>query len=176
VLRVFRVLRGALGLSIVWGAAWGLVAAASFARDLIGGSGSARESFVIIRAWATYGAISGFIFAVLLVAARRRALGSLTLPRVAVWGATSGIIIPIGFALGALARDPGFFSEWNPVPALLAFAGLGCACAVGSIFLARRADRDSSSGESDSMTGQLAEPQPELSRVPQLRVTKVDAP
>jgi hypothetical protein len=164
VIRVLRILRGALGLSFIWATVWGVIAAAAFATDLIGESDAGLRPLELVRYWATYGAISGFVFAGLLLGARRRKLQALPRPRVAIWGAAAGIVVPIGFAAGALSRNPQFFSEWNPLPMLISFAVLGVACGVGSVSLARRADSPPRSGNVDAPPTQVGEAQPDLSR------------
>lgn len=123
-----RRIRAAAVIGLAWGAAWlgaGLVLLA------IVGPDAADVPFPL--GFGLLGFLAGFTFsAVLAVVERRRNFQQLSLPRIAGWGATGGLIFATGFVL--VTDIPlGALAILTPVMALS-----GAACAAGSLALARR--------------------------------------
>ena len=126
--------RGAVGLGVVWAVVWAVVAVA--VGLAIDPDGSMDEMWPAIGAYP--GFLGGVLFsAVLAVAARRRRLHELSLPRVAAWGAAAGLVVgTIPFLVGEPSTEV-------PLPLLaLAVVGsitvLGAASAAGSLAIARK--------------------------------------
>jgi len=127
---LLRRVRGAIGMGLAWGVAWGgagfvLAVATRFRAD---------APFPLI--FGVLGFIAGVIFsAVLALTERRRTLDQLSLPRFAGWGATGGVVLAALFARGASLG-------WVDLLAVVPTFALACgACASGSLALARRAMR-----------------------------------
>jgi hypothetical protein len=76
---------------------------------------------------------------VLGIAERRRSLETLSLARIAVWGAVGAMTLPAVLTLGDVAGSaPGY--GWRfPALALSVSAALGAACAATTVVIARRA-------------------------------------
>ena len=125
-----RRIRGAIGMGVVWGAAWAVVG--SVPRWVFGFNTDAP--FPII--FGVLGFVAGFIFSGLVVLAeRRRSFDQISLPRFAVWGAIGGLV-----PSGIFARAASL--AWRDVLAITpTFALAGAICASGSLALARRARR-----------------------------------
>jgi hypothetical protein len=90
--------------------------------------------------WAVWGAISGLVFAsLLMLRERRHTLGALSTARVALWGALAGLTIPLIIVFYVLTHSPS--ALLSPIPLLIGGFGaaLGCACSLSSLALARRA-------------------------------------
>ena len=129
-MNVLRRVRGALGLGLSWGAAWG---AAGFVLAVITRF-QADAPFPLI--FGVLGFIAGVIFsAVLALTEGRRSFDQMSLPRFAGWGAAGGLLLS---ALFARAASLG----WGDVVVIVpTFALASAACASGSLALARRAMR-----------------------------------
>ncbi len=123
-----RRLRGAMGMGLIWAAAW---FAAGMVMLLIVGFGAADVPFPLF--WALLGFIGGMTFsAVLGLVEGRRGFDEMSLPRFAIYGATGGVLLAGG--LTAMLGGDLF-------PLLGAVFGLaGAGCAAGSLALARMAD------------------------------------
>jgi hypothetical protein len=127
-----RRLRGAIGLSLTWGAVWAalfvtlfLVIAALDPRSIDQGETLSLGAAI----GAAYGFVTGVSFsALLLIAERRRTLRDIPLARVALWGAIAAAVMP----LASLPADNRMIIFMSPISAALA---------VGMMALARRADR-----------------------------------
>jgi len=144
-----RLLRGFILTAAVWAAVWTVAGVALRVMSSFGTT--TRWIFLApIQFWVINGAIAGGVFAALLVASRRRSVSALTVGRTAAWGVAASVVLPVGVALGALARNPEFFSEGGPLPQLLTFATVGALTAAGSLWVARRAVSDSSDDEDDN--------------------------
>jgi hypothetical protein len=123
-----RRIRGAIGMGVTWGAAWGLAGAVP--RWLFGFNTDAP--FPII--FGVLGFIAGVTFSALLVLFEgRRNFDQLTLPRFAAWGGISGLLLAAVFtriaSLGA-----------SDVLMIAPIFVVACsACASGSLALAKRA-------------------------------------
>src|ERR1041385_3793739 len=119
-----RRIRGAIGMGVAWGIAWGAVG--SIPRWLFGFN--TDVPFPIV--FGALGFIAGIIFFALLVLTEgRRNFDQLTLPRFAAWGAVGGILLSAIFSriasLGA-----------GDVLVIAPTFALACAaCASGSLAL-----------------------------------------
>ena len=123
-------IRGAIGMGLTWGAAWGaagtvLAVVTRFKAD---------APFPLI--FAVLGFIAGVIFsAILALTEGGRGFDQMSLPRFAVWGATGGLLLSAVFAKAASLG-------WGDVLAIAPTFAVACAvCASGSLAAARRAAR-----------------------------------
>ncbi len=136
--RWLRRIRGAVGVGLVWAAVW--APAGVLLGMVVDPDGSMDEMWVAVGAYP--GFLGGVVFsAVLAVAAGRRRLEQLSLPRVAAWGAAAGLLVgALPLALGAptTERPPSLLLAAVTVGAI---ALLSAASAAGSLALARRAER-----------------------------------
>ena len=144
-----RRIRGALGMGVIWGAAWfgaGILLAPvpGFYSDL-----------PLALLFAPLGFISGIIFSgVLVVIGGRRGFDRTSLWRFAGWGAASGLLLSGIFVVGAALRGGALWGEFLVFGPPLAIAS--AVCAAGSLAMARRADRRELSGPSgDPSEGEL---------------------
>ena len=123
-------IRGAIGMGLVWGAAWS--AAGALPRWVFGIN--ADVPFPLV--FGVLGFIAGVTFSGLLVLTEgRRSFDQMSLPRFAWWGATGGLLLSAFFAKAASLG-------WGDVLAIAPTFALACAvCASGSLAMARRAVR-----------------------------------
>lgn len=148
---MLRTVRAALVIGGFWALAWLPVGAAL---ALYAGLRAPQPSDLLYRpvdgrvflsVWTLWGGISGTVFALLLSAAeRRRTLAQLALARTAVWGALGAMSAPaLLTALDILRGEAAsaLYSWRPPVVSLVLSAGLGAACAVTTLVLARRPAR-----------------------------------
>lgn len=128
-----RRIRAAVVLGVAWAVVWAPVGVAI--GMLVDPDGSMDEPWILIGAYP--GFIGGVVFsAVLAIAARRRTLGELSLPRVAAWGAAAGLLV--GLVPFTVALSSGTLSAWMLAGgAIGAFTLLGAGSAAGSLALAR---------------------------------------
>lgn len=142
---LWRRLRGALGLGVLWGVGGAVVGGViEGILNILPGS----DLFLGVDIWPAALAIPAFLAGlafslVLWLAEGRRSFGDLRLPRVAVWGAIGGL------ALGA--------SVGLPLVAIGALAGTSAVCAAGSLALARRPQRP---GLGASVSSSRSDPSP----------------
>jgi hypothetical protein len=129
-----RRIRAAIGMGLTWGAAWfgaGVLLARvpGFSSDL---------PFALL--FAPLGFVTGIIFSGILVAVgHRRRFDRVSLSRFAGWGATSGLLLSGIFVVAAALRGQSAWGEFLVFGPPLAMAS--AACAAGSLFIARRAER-----------------------------------
>ena len=123
-------IRGAIGMGVIWGVAWGAV---GFVLAVVTGF-KADAPFPLI--FGALGFIAGVIFStVLALTEGRRRFDQLSLRRFAAWGAAGGLLLAAVFAKAASL-------EWGDVLAIVpTFALASAVCASGSLALARRAAR-----------------------------------
>jgi hypothetical protein len=134
-------IRAAIGMGFIWGAA-GVVAGAVLAR--VPGFYSDLP-FALL--FGPLGFVTGVIFSGILVGIEgRRGFDRASLPRVAAWGAASGLLLTGIFVLGAALRGGPVWGEFLLFGPPLALAG--AVCAAGSLAVARRADRRELPGDS----------------------------
>lgn len=125
-----RRIRGAIGMGVMWAAAW--FAAGTVPRWVFGVNTDAPLPLV----FGLFGFLAGVVFsAVLALTAGRRRFDQMSLPRFALWGAMGGLLLS---ALFAKAGSLG----WGDVLALAPTLAVASAVsAVGSLAMARRAVR-----------------------------------
>ena len=125
-----RRIRGALGMGVTWAAAW--FVAGTVPRWVFGVNTDAPLPLV----FGLFGLIAGLLFsAVLALTEGRRSFDQMSVPRFAVWGAMSGLLLSGLFAkAGSLG--------WGDVLALAPTLAVASAVsAAGSLAMARRAAR-----------------------------------
>jgi hypothetical protein len=125
-----RFIRGAIGMGVMWGAAW--FAAGSVPRWVFGVNTDAPLPLV----FGLFGFFAGIVFsAVLALTEGRRSFDQMSLPRFAGWGAIGGLL------LSALVAKAGSLG-WGDVLALAPTLAIASAVsASGSLAMARRAVR-----------------------------------
>ena len=128
-----RRIRAAIGMGLIWGAAWfgaGILLARvpGFHSDL---------PFALL--FAPLGFVTGIAFSGILVALEgRRGFDRMSLPRFAGWGAASGLLLSGIFVVAAAFRGESWLGELLVFgPPLTVASAL---CAAGSLAVARRAD------------------------------------
>lgn len=137
-----RRLRGALGNAVTWAVAWGGVGAALGLYFGIGALPMGVSIWQAIVGTAASLAAAGFVaggsFAVVLgVMERNHTLADLRVPRLALWGAVAGMLVPTVQLLVS-----GFPGGMTTAMIVMGITGLmGAGCSAGSLALARRADR-----------------------------------
>jgi hypothetical protein len=147
---MLRRLRAIVGTAITWAVAWASLGLA------FGVAAIAR--MVVLRQWtwrgvvtalvggtlsaAIWGGIAGAAFAVVVaLVERRRTIETLSVPRVALWGALGGALLPL-VGLGVALVSPGAIAFPAGLGVALGFSAVaGGLCAAGSVTLARRAVR-----------------------------------
>ena len=142
-----RRVRGAIGMGVLWGAAWSL--AGGIPRWVLGINTDAP--FPVI--FGVLGFIAGVMFSVVLaLAERRRTFDQMSMPRFAGWGAVGGLLLTAVFAEVASLG-------WGDVLMVAPALATGCAvCASGSLAVARRAGRrELSDGASSVAEARLRE-------------------
>jgi hypothetical protein len=130
-----RRMRGVLGMSLTWAAAWYAVFALLTVvvwivrpQEVDAGEGPIRVGAIM----AGVGLVSGAVFAILLHAAERgHAVAELSLRRAALWGALASAVFPV-----ATGR----------ADAAVVFCPVGAVLAVGLALAARHAERRDASG------------------------------
>ena len=124
-----RRIRGALGMGITWGIAWGAVGGVP--RWIFGVNTDAPLGLV----FGVLGFIAGVIFSgVLMLTERRRPFDQLSIPRFAAWGAVGGLVLSGIFTrVASLGRA-------DVLAIVPTFAIASAICASGSLALARRAE------------------------------------
>lgn len=135
-----RRIRGAIGMGLIWGAAWlgaGLVMMLAFL--LLTGSTGADVPYPL--GFGMLGFLAGTTFSgVLSLVEGRRRFDEMSLPRFTGWGAAGGFLLSALFVVTVtLVDDPAFLG--NLVVLGPVFAGAGAICAGGALTLARRAER-----------------------------------
>ena len=125
-----RRIRGAMGMGVIWGAAW--FVAGLVPRRVFGFNTDVPFPLV----FGVLGFIAGVTFSGLLVLTEgRRGFNQMSLPRFAGWGAMGGLLLS---ALFAKATSLG---RWDVLAIAPTFAVASAICAAGSLALARRAAR-----------------------------------
>ena len=142
--------RGAIGMGVIWAAAWS--AAGMVPRWLFGINADAPFPLI----FGVLGFIAGVTFSGVLVLTegRRRRFDEMSLPRFAGWGAIGGLLLS---ALFAMAASLG----WGDLLAIApTFALASAVSASGSLAVARRAaNRELRDIRRDSARAGLTEPE-----------------
>ncbi len=123
-----RRIRGAIGTGFTWGAVWSVIG--GMPRWVLGINTDVPIPVVL----GVSGFLAGVLFSTsLTLIERRRSFEQMSLPRFAVWGAISGLLLAGGFARAASLG-------WGDVRLIApTFALATMVCASGSLALARRA-------------------------------------
>ncbi len=132
-------MRGAVGVGLIWAAAWGGAGAIMALGILLVTGRRPDPPFPLM--FGAFGFVAGVVFsgALGLVEGRRR-FDQMSLPRFAAWGASVGLMLSATFVLAvALAGDPAFL--WNLLVLGPVFAVATAGSAAASLALARRARR-----------------------------------
>jgi hypothetical protein len=137
----WRRIRGAIGMGLIWGAAW------SLAGGILARLPGIDSDLPLPLLFAPLGFITGIIFSGILVGIEgRRGFDRTSLPRFAGWGAASGLLLTGIFLVGAAFRGAPLWGEFLVFgPALTTASAL---CAAGSLAVARRAERRELPGDS----------------------------
>jgi hypothetical protein len=102
--------------------------------------------------WALLGAINGVLFAVLMALAERgRTVATVSVRRIALWGAVGTLILPGILFLALVVLIPLGDVSVNVV-SLVAFLMLGASCGAGMLLMARRSRTPSSDSDVGSLT------------------------
>ena len=144
-----RRVRGAIGMGLLWGAAWAVVGMVP--RWLFGFN--ADVPFPLV--FGVLGFIAGVTFSgLLMVTEGRRTLDQMSLPRFAGWGALGGFLLS---ALFTRVASLGLADVLAIVPIFTVASAL---CASGTLAMARRAERrELSDGQADRPKTKLTEGQ-----------------
>lgn len=144
--RLLRSIRGALGMGLLWAAAWALfgVLIGVTSRLLPGLPWDALFDVfdAPLPALAMPGLLGGALFSIVLgIAARRRRFEELSLPRFAAWGALAGLLLgATPFLVGTPRADS---SPWLLFATIAGATATLCALsAAGSLAFARRARQE----------------------------------
>jgi hypothetical protein len=142
-----RRIRGAIGMGLIWGAAWGVAGTMLAVLTRF----KADAPFPLI--FSVLGFIAGVIFsAVLALTEGRRSFDQMSLPRFALWGAMGGLLLSAVFAKAASLA-------WGDALVIAPTFAVACAvCASGSLAVARRArPRELPDIPEDIATGELTD-------------------
>jgi len=137
---LLRRARGVLGTALVWAMAWLVIGSAVglHAGVRTPTPGAARFVAWMAAGWALWGAVSGALFALAVLALeRRRTLAQLSIWRVATWGALGALALPAAFL--CFVWGAGGSVTWQGVVVTLpTSAALGAGCAASTLALAQR--------------------------------------
>src|SRR4051812_38769693 len=129
-----RRIRAAIGMGVIWGAAW------FGAGTLLARVPGLYSDLPFALLFAPLGFVTGIIFSGILVGIEgRRGFDRMSLSRFAGWGAASGLLLSGIFVVGAVLRGGAPWGEFLVFGPPLAIAS--AACAAGSLALARRGER-----------------------------------
>jgi len=140
-------LRGVLGTALTWAIVWLPVGVVMALMAL----NSRREVICLycppfwdwfplfVFSWTLWGAVSGGVFAiVLMIAERRRSLAELSYTRTALWGALGSLSLPAALMVRDAIRSGVLIEGRLGVLSVVLTAGLGAACAAGTLRIARQ--------------------------------------
>ena len=134
-----RRIRAAIGMGLIWGAAW------SVAGALLARVPGLYSDLPFALLFAPLGFVTGIIFSGILVALEGRGwFARLSLARFAGWGAVSGLLLSGIFVVGAALRGDSVWREFLVFAPALAISS--AVCAAGSLAVARWAERRELSG------------------------------
>jgi hypothetical protein len=128
-----RRIRAAIGMGLIWGAAW------FGAGILLARVPGVYSDLPFALLFAPLGFVTGIMFSGILVAIEgRRRFDRMSLSRFAGWGAVSGLLLSGIFVVGAALRGESLWGEFLVFGPVLAASS--AVCAAGSLALARRAE------------------------------------
>ena len=163
---IARRLRGIAGTALAWATGWG-IAGTAFGAFVLATNPPLRHSVRAVAmvflgstvGWAVTGAVSGVLFAsMLILTERRHTLQQLVPRRIAAWGALGGALLPlVGATVTTAIAGP--VALGGGVIRVGLGALLGASCAALSLKLARRAPSELGADESP---GQLESGAPDL--------------
>src|SRR5204863_9308503 len=94
---------------------------------------------LLVFGWTLLGAVSGGVFAiVLMIAERRRSLAELSFTRTALWGAVGSLSLPAAFMVRDAIQSGVLIEGRLAGLSVVLTAGLGAACAPGTLRIARQ--------------------------------------
>jgi hypothetical protein len=135
---VLRRIRGALVLASGWAVVWMVV---GIGVQLLGPflrAGRFAAALIEVTAWTITGFVSGALFSgVLAIAERRRTIAQLSAPRIALWGAVGGSLVPGVLSVLAISST-GIGLTPRAYPMFLGMVGLGAICGTTMLGLSRR--------------------------------------
>ena len=138
--RSLKRIRGAVSLALLGSVAWlALGAVLGVALPFEGHTASLRMTMASMQVWGIWGTLSGLVYAFCLGLEPVRSFRQISSGRALIFGALSGLVIPIGLRLGAEAVTHRPVSA-SLVVLTLGFGIAGAICGVGTLALARRAD------------------------------------
>jgi hypothetical protein len=134
---LLRNIRDGLLMGLTWAMVWAPVG--PLAGLIVDSDGSMDEPWIVVGAYP--GFLCGVVFFTVLRIAEARRLDELSLPRVAAWGAVSGLLLPALFALfiaagGGTVNVPVTWTWVSVVTGITTL--LGAVAASVSLELARR--------------------------------------
>lgn len=164
--RSLKRIRGAISLALFWSVAWLAIGAVlGVALPFEGNTASLRMTMASMEVWGIWGILSGLVYAFCLALEPVRSFRQISNGRALIFGALSGLVIPIGLRLGAAAIAPRPVSA-SLVVLTLGFGIAGAICGVGTLALARRADtRDSQTKLRPSQTRTLISASSSLAKI-----------
>jgi hypothetical protein len=139
-------LRGVLGTALTWALVWlpvgvvmGLIALNARREVMCLYCPPFWDWFpLFVLSWTLWGAVSGGVFAiVLMIAERRRSLAELSFTRTALWGAVGSLSLPAALMVRDAIQSGVLIERLGVLPVVLT-AGLGAACAAGTLRIARQ--------------------------------------
>jgi hypothetical protein len=132
--QLLRRIRAAIGMGLVWAAAW------SAAGALLARVPGFYSDLPFALLFAPLGFVTGIIFSgILVVIEGRRRFDRMSLARFAGWGVVSGLLLSGIFVVDAALRGASVWREFLTFGPALAMAS--AVCAAGSLAVARRAER-----------------------------------
>jgi hypothetical protein len=151
-----RCIRGAIGMGLIWAAAWGGAGTLVMLAFLLRTGSRPDAPFPLM--FGAAGFLAGVLFSgVLGFVDGRRRFDQMSLPRFAGWGAAGGLVLSTAFVLAvSVSGNPAFL--WNLVVVGPLFAAAAAGSAAASLALARRArDREVLGDVSDATRGTISE-------------------
>jgi hypothetical protein len=142
---LWRRIRAAIKMGLTWGFAW------SAAGGILARVPGVSSDLPFPLLFAGLGFITGIIFSGVLVSIESRRSDRVSLPRMALWGAVSGLLLTGIFVAGAALRGANVWAEFVVFGPALTLAG--AACASGTLALARRAEQTELPGPGEDLPG-----------------------
>lgn len=138
--RGLKKIRGAISLTVLWSVAWmalGSILVVVFPSEHH--PLSVRMTIGTMTYWGLWGAFAGLVYASCLALEQARTFREISHRRGLLWGALSGLVVPLGLTLGSLVISDRGLGLYHVV-LLLRFTLAGAVCGIGTLAIARRAD------------------------------------